>query len=48
MCKDLKKTQKCEYIYYVIADKEGRHVFAATLKQHETNVEAARAAGLIG
>ena len=48
MCKDLKKTQKCEYVYYVIADKEGRHVFAATLKQHEANVEAARAAGLIG
>ena len=48
MCKDLKKTQKCEYLYYVIADKEGRHVFAATLKQHEANVEAARAAGLIG
>lgn len=48
MCKDLKQSQKCEYIYYVIADKEGRHVFAATLKQHEANVEAARAAGLIG
>lgn len=48
MCKELKKTQKCEYIYYVVADKEGRHVFAATLKQHEANVEAARAAGLIG
>lgn len=48
MCKDLKKTQKCEYIYYVIADKDGRHVFAATLKQHEANVDVARAAGLIG
>ena len=48
MCKDLKKSQKCEYIYYVIADKEGGHVFAATLAQHEANVEAARAAGLIG
>jgi UPF0755 protein len=48
MCKDLKKSQRCEYIYYVIADKEGGHVFAATLAQHEANVEAARAAGLIG
>jgi UPF0755 protein len=48
MCKDLKKSQRCEYIYYVIADKEGGHVFAATLEQHEANVEAARAAGLIG
>ena len=48
ICKNLKKSQKCEYIYYVIADKEGGHVFAATLAQHEANVEAARAAGLIG
>ncbi len=48
MCKDLKKSQRCEYIYYVIANKEGGHVFAATLAQHEANVEAARAAGLIG
>jgi len=48
ICKDLKKAQRCEYIYYVIADKEGGHVFAATLAQHEANVEAARVAGLIG
>jgi UPF0755 protein len=48
ICKDLKKSEKCEYIYYVIADKEGRHVFAATLAQHDANVEAARTAGLIG
>ncbi|MFM8387930.1 MAG: endolytic transglycosylase MltG [Actinomycetota bacterium] len=48
ICKDLKKAQRCEYIYYVIADKEGGHVFAATLAQHEANVEAARAAGFIG
>lgn len=48
ICQDLKKSEKCEYIYYVIADKEGGHVFAATLEQHEANVEAARQAGLIG
>lgn len=48
ICRDMKKAQRCEYIYYVIADKEGGHVFAATLSQHEANVEAARAAGLIG
>lgn len=48
ICRDLKRSAKCEYIYYVIADKEGRHVFAATLEQHEVNVEAAREAGLIG
>jgi UPF0755 protein len=48
ICKDLKKSQKCEYLYYVIANKDGGHVFAATLDQHNANVEAARAAGLIG
>jgi UPF0755 protein len=48
ICRDLKKSEKCEYIYYVIADKEGGHVFAATLEQHEANVAAAREAGLIG
>ena len=48
ICRDLKKSQRCEYIYYVIADKEGGHVFAATLEQHEANVAAAREAGLIG
>ena len=48
ICRDLKKSQKCEYLYYVIADKNGGHVFAATLEQHNANVEAARTAGLIG
>ena len=48
ICKGLKKSQKCEYLYYVIANKEGGHVFAATLEQHDANVAAARAAGLIG
>jgi UPF0755 protein len=37
----------CRYLYYVLADADGRHVFAATLAQHEANVEAARAAGLL-
>lgn len=48
ICRNLKKSQKCEYLYYVIADKNGGHVFAATLDQHNANVEAARTAGLIG
>jgi UPF0755 protein len=48
ICQNLKKSEKCEYIYYVIADKEGGHIFAATLEQHEANVQAAREAGLIG
>ncbi|NDF40614.1 MAG: endolytic transglycosylase MltG, partial [Actinobacteria bacterium] len=37
----------CRYLYYVLADADGRHAFAATLAQHEANVEAARAAGLL-
>jgi len=37
----------CRYLYYVLADEDGRHVFAATGEQHEANVEAARAAGLL-
>ena len=48
ICKSLKKSQKCEYLYYVIANNDGGHVFAATLDQHNANVETARAAGLIG
>jgi cell division protein YceG involved in septum cleavage len=31
----------------VLADKDGRHVFAATLAQHEINVQAAIIAGVL-
>lgn len=37
----------CRYLYYVLADKDGAHKFAATLEQHERNVEDARAAGIL-
>lgn len=37
----------CRYLYYVLADREGGHAFAATLAQHEANVERARAAGIL-
>jgi UPF0755 protein len=39
--------QPCRYLYYVLADKNGTHKFAATLEQHERNVEEARAAGVL-
>lgn len=39
---------QCHYLYYVLADEDGRHVFAATLAQHEANVQAAREKGLLG
>ncbi len=37
----------CKYLFYVLSDKEGNHAFAATLAQHEANVEKSRAAGLL-
>ena len=40
-------TKDCVYLYYVLANEEGGHAFAVTLEQHEANVSAARAAGLL-
>ena len=37
----------CQYLFYVLADEEGNHVFAATGEQHEANVAAAQAAGVL-
>lgn len=45
-CKNVPK-DLCLYLYYVLADEEGRHVFAVTLEQHQANVDKARAAGLL-
>ena len=47
ICRDLASDQACVYLFYVVSDEEGHHVFAATLAQHEANVDAARAAGLL-
>jgi UPF0755 protein len=41
-------TEQCKYLYYVVNDKEGHHVFATTVEKHDENVKAARAAGLLG
>lgn len=38
----------CIYLFYVLSDNDGHHAFAATYEQHLVNVEAARAAGLLG
>ena len=35
------------YKFYVLADANGKHAFATTLEEHERNVAAARAAGLL-
>lgn len=47
ICRELPADQECLYIYYVLANEEGGHAFAATREQHEANVAAARAAGLL-
>lgn len=45
ICKNVPKP--CQYLFYVLANPEGGHVFAATLAQHEQNVAKAREAGLL-
>jgi UPF0755 protein len=47
ICAELPDPTNCSYLFYVIADENGGHVFAATGWQHERNVEAARRAGLL-
>ena len=47
ICQDLPEDTPCEYLYYVLANEEGGHVFAATGEQHAANVAAAQAAGLL-
>jgi len=48
LCRDLPDGAPCAYLYYVLADAEGHHVFAATEAQHAANVAKAREAGLLG
>lgn len=47
LCRGLPKGAPCIYLYYVVADAEGHHVFAVTLDQHEANVQKARDASLL-
>jgi UPF0755 protein len=42
------KKEPCLWLYYVLGDKDGRHVFATNVADHERNVETARRAGLLG
>ncbi len=48
LCRNLASDALCAYFYYVVSDADGHHVFAATLEQHEANVDKARDAGLLG
>lgn len=47
ICVDLPEGTPCVYLYYVLADADGGHVFAATIEQHEANVDRARELGLL-
>lgn len=46
-CVGLATNVDCQYLYYVLADSSGRHVFATTYEQHLANVEKSRAAGIL-
>jgi UPF0755 protein len=47
ICAELPDPTSCLYLYYVVADDDGRHVFASELWQHERNIEASRQAGVL-
>jgi len=47
LCADLPRGTACEYLFYVLADEDGNHAFAVTPEQHQANVDAAAAAGLL-
>jgi len=38
---------QCRWLYYVVKDEQGNHAFAVTAEQHQVNVDAAAAAGLL-
>lgn len=46
-CAQIAEPDDCRYFYYVLADEEGRHVFAVTLEQHLANVQAAIESGVL-
>ena len=46
-CTGLPAGVKCEYLYYVLADEAGGHVFATTYEQHLLNIEKSKTAGLL-
>ena len=47
ICKGIKQAANCAYIFYVLSDAKGGHTFAATVEDHEKNVEAVRAGGFL-
>jgi len=47
ICLGLPEGVACQYLFYVLANTEGGHAFAATYDQHLANIAAAEAAGLL-
>lgn len=47
MCQELEDPTRCFYFFYVLADTDGRHVFAHTYEQHLRNIEISREAGVL-
>lgn len=47
LCEGIPQGTPCLYLYYVLADKNGRHDFAVSLEQHEANIQKAIAAGVL-
>jgi len=47
LCIGLPDGTPCLYLFYVLADEDGRHAFAATYEQHLANIEVARQRGLL-
>ena len=46
-CVDIPTGETCRLLYYVLADEDGRHVFAVTEEQHLQNVQKAIQAGIL-
>jgi len=47
ICEPVPPGEPCEYLFYVIADEDGNHAFAATGEQHLANVARAADLGLL-
>ena len=47
LCADLPKGEFCGLMFYVLADEDGNHAFAATLAQQTANIEKAKADGIL-
>jgi UPF0755 protein len=47
ICAEFTDPGQCRYLYYVLADEDGRHIFAATLEQHLANVQKSIEAGVL-